>query len=58
MCACGNNSNIQALTTNQAQALIDAAREAAEAARNEQEAMVASAQQAVLNASSGSSAMR
>lgn len=54
-CGCGG-VKVEALTTNQAQALIDAARE--QAAMTEQEAMVASAAKAIGNANSGSSAQR
>lgn len=53
-CGCGG-AKIEALTTNQAQALIDAAREQA---KNELEAMTASAQQAASNANSNQSALR
>lgn len=56
MCACGGGARVEALTTNQAQALIDAAN--AQARLSEQEAMVASAAKAIGNADSGASAQR
>ena len=54
MCGCGG-ARVEALTTNQAQALIDAAKLQAQ---NELEVMQASAAQAVQNANSGASAQR
>lgn len=58
MCACGK-SQVETLTTNQAQALIDAARDQAmQAALSETEAMVASAAKAMQNANSGASTLR
>lgn len=54
MCGCGG-AKVEALTTNQAQALIDAAREQAQ---SELEAMQASAAQAVQNANSNDFAQR
>lgn len=53
-CGCGG-AKVEALTTNQAQELIDAARAAAQ---SETDAMIASAAQAVQNANSGASAQR
>lgn len=58
MCACGQ-ARVEALTTNQAQALIDQAnQEMMQAKLNEVEAMVASASQAIGNANSGTTAQR
>lgn len=56
MCGCNGGAKIEALTTNQAQALIDAARQ--QALLTEQEAMIASIAQASQNANSGASAQR
>jgi hypothetical protein len=58
MCGCGG-ARVEALTTNQAQALIDAANAEVQRARlTEMEAMVASASQAIGNANSGATAQR
>jgi hypothetical protein len=57
MCACGG-ARVEALTTNQAQALIDAAQASVQAQINEAEAMVASASRAIGNANSGDAAQR
>lgn len=58
MCGCGG-ARTDALTTNQAQALIDAANaEVLLARQTEMEAMVASISQASANANSGASAQR
>jgi hypothetical protein len=58
MCGCGG-ARTEALTTNQAQALIDAANaEVALARQTELEAMVASIATASQNANSGASAQR
>jgi len=56
-CGCGG-ARVEALSTNQAQALIDAARASAEAQLAEAEAMIASASRAIGNANSGNSAQR
>jgi len=55
MCACGQNSNIQTMTTTEVNALLEAARQQVQ---TEAEAMVASAQSAIGNANSGASALR
>jgi hypothetical protein len=56
MCACGQNAQMQTLTTNQVNELLAAAQQ--QARLNEQEAMVASASNAVGNANSGVTAQR
>lgn len=55
MCTCGQTTPMQTMTTTEVNALLEQAREQA---KNEQEAMIASAQQAAANASSSEFALR